>query len=441
MPVSPRRPVDARNFSLVVFLVTLAVLWSLSSSTRIVHFYEQNTAIAFQTAVGVTTSFSKSLASLWSDENDTASDGIPPIVLRPDVKDFERQHGVVVVSKIHDRYYMELLKQQYCLFTQAYNARMQYDIVLFTTEEIGEENRKVLQDIVAPANLTIYTDFETTIADHVSELDENQTAYLLRRCRVNSTDQLTWRTRCWEFGGGDMPLAYTWQCEFRSKWIWKHPGLAKYKYMMWMDSDTMCTKKWEQDPIAAMVRNDLVLMFDNYPQGAARGWMIQDRIQKAFNKTLCKIDVVDGHFEPQYGDCWHNTAIGGVHGMFHITNLDFFRSPPAQKWVNTLIGDGKFSRKMDDQIAVAIAPAILAPNRSWDMWENGFNLTVFHVRLLCGDTWCLSNLLRVFSCCLLFPIAEWLCRRKTQVERRVLFRLLETHGGKISRGIREMYCN
>lgn len=63
-----------------------------------------------------------------------------------------------------------------------------------------------------------------------------------------------------------MPLAYTWQCEFRSKWIWRHPGLANYKYMMWMDSDTMCSKPWKQDPIATMVRNDLVLMYDNYPQ-------------------------------------------------------------------------------------------------------------------------------------------------------------------------------
>jgi hypothetical protein len=61
-----------------------------------------------------------------------------------------------------------------------------------------------------------------------------------------------------------------------------------------------------------------------------------------------------------------------------LHSLDFFRSAPAQKWVNTLIGDSKFSRKFDDQIAVAVAPAIVAPNRSWDMWSNGINLTVFH---------------------------------------------------------------
>lgn len=77
-------------------------------------------------------------------------------------------------------------------------------------------------------------------------------------------------------------------------------------------------------------------------------------------------------------DCSEQMRIGSIHGMFHITNLDFFRSPLVQKWVNTLIGDSKFSRKFDDQTAVTIAPAILAPNRSWGMSENGINLTVFH---------------------------------------------------------------
>jgi hypothetical protein len=194
-------------------------LWSLSLSRRVVKFDEQNTATVFQTAAEVKTSLSSSLGYIWGtdDNNDTIDGGIPPVVLRPEVKDFERQPGVVVVSKIHDEGYMTLLTQQYCLFTQAYNKRMRYDVVLFSTEEISPENRKILADNVYPANLTIYID-EKTLADHVSELDENQTAYMLRRCKVKSLDELTWRTRCWEKGGGEMPLAYTWQCEFRSKW-------------------------------------------------------------------------------------------------------------------------------------------------------------------------------------------------------------------------------
>lgn len=165
--------------------------------------------LTFQTAADV----KSSLGYMWSSHNVTSATenagGIPPVVLRPEVKDFERQPGVVVVTKIHDDLYMPLLVQQYCLFTAAYNHKMQYDLILFSTEPIGQEHRKELAEAVYPANLTIYID-EKTIADHVSELDENQTAYLLRRCKVNSTDELTWRTRCWEHGGGEMPIAYTW---------------------------------------------------------------------------------------------------------------------------------------------------------------------------------------------------------------------------------------
>jgi len=266
--------------SVSVFVLTLVVLYSLSSSQRVVTYYEQSAFqtttsslanLTYQAAADVTASLSNTLGSFWSNttsaEEALTAGGIPPVVLRPDVKDFERQPGVVVVTKIHGPEYTKQLKQQYCLFTAAYNARMQYDIVLFASEEIGDENRKELADIVYPAKLTVYID-EKTLMDHVQELDENQTAYLFRRCKVNSAEELTWRTRCWEHGGGEMPLAYTWQCEFRSKWLWRHPGLAKYKIMMWMDSDTMCSKPWTDDPIAVMVRNDLVLMFDNYPQAS-----------------------------------------------------------------------------------------------------------------------------------------------------------------------------
>jgi hypothetical protein len=67
-----------------------------------------------------------------------------------------------------------------------------------------------------------------------------------------------------------------------------------------------------------------------------------------------------------------------VHGFFHITNLDFYRSDPVMHWARILIGDSKFSRKFDDQIGVTIPAALLASNRTWDMRSNGFNMSVFH---------------------------------------------------------------
>ena len=67
-----------------------------------------------------------------------------------------------------------------------------------------------------------------------------------------------------------------------------------------------------------------------------------------------------------------------VHGFFHITNLDFYRSEPVQKWAKILIGNDKFSRQFDDQVMVTVPAAILAPEKARDMRASGFVLEVMH---------------------------------------------------------------
>jgi hypothetical protein len=157
--------------------------------------------------------------------------------------------------------------------------------------------------------------------------------------------------------------------------------------MLWLDSDAMCGKAWTVDPVAQMIRNKLVLMWDHFPQGFATGADVQDRIQRSFDhRTLCNVTIVDGHFNPYFGNCWVDTKIGGVHGFLHITNLDFYRSAPVQKWVNIFIGDTKFYRIYDDQMAVTVPAAILAPNQSWDMRSHDINLQVLHNGYIDGHT-------------------------------------------------------
>lgn len=57
-----------------------------------------------------------------------------------------------------------------------------------------------------------------------------------------------------------------------------------------------------------------------------------------------------------------------VHGFFHVTNLDFYQSPPVQKWLKVLIGDVSFSRRNDDPIAVTVPAAVWTPTQAWDMY-------------------------------------------------------------------------
>jgi hypothetical protein len=148
--------------------------------------------------------------------------------------------------------------------------------------------------------------------------------------------------------------------------------------MLWMDSDGFCTEVWKQDPVAMAIRNDLVILFDNFPQGAGRGRELHDKIYRSLNKSICAIRVQDGHLQAFEGDCPDGAPISLVHGFFHVTNLDFFRSEASLRWTDELVGDSHFSRRWDDQIAVTVSPAVLAPNRSWDMYSHGIKLNVYH---------------------------------------------------------------
>jgi hypothetical protein len=300
------------------------------------------------------------------------------------IRDFEAQPRVAIATKIHGPPHIPQLKQSLCLLMAAYNNRPAYDIVVFTTLPVSKIDELHLQEIVHPAHLKIETD-QKTLRQHINGLDPEQKRILYERCNRTYDDPIYWVTRACEVGGGAcMPLAYTWQSEFRAKHIWKHSALAKYKYMLWYDSDAMATRIWEQDPVTVMIRNDLAMFFDHFPQGKTRGQEVQDKIMKAYNDTLCGLRLgQDGHLVKGSKFCG---AVPQIHGFFHITNLDFYRSPENLRWYDILIGDNKFSRKWDDQLAVTVPAAMRAPNRSWEMGANGVKLDVWHNGELDGKT-------------------------------------------------------
>lgn len=311
---------------------------------------------------------------------------------RNEIVDFEHQDRVVLVSKIHGPGWLPNLYQSLCLLTTAYNNRVHYDVLIFTTKPLTAEQVKELKEIAHPAHLKVVVD-EKTLMDHVQELSLEQQQTLLSRCSdVNSTEQLDWMTRCCEEGATTcMPIAYSWQSEFRAKHIWKHMALQKYRYMFWFDSDAMATQVFQQDPVTHMIRNNLVILFDHFPQGASRGIDVQDRIRKAYNVSLCRVILRDGRLRtavskniPTQGPCATNPKVAQIHGFLHLTDLDFYRAPEQEHWANVLIGNGKFSRRWDDQLAVTVPAAIMAPERAWEMEGTGVVLKVWHNSCLDG---------------------------------------------------------
>jgi hypothetical protein len=308
-----------------------------------------------------------------------------------EIVDFEHQDKVVLVSKIHGPGWLPSLYQSLCLLTTAYNNRVQYNVIIFTTKPLTAEQVKELKDIAHPAHLKVVVD-EKTLMDHVQELSLDQQQALIRRCGVNTTAQLDWMTRCCdERDTTCMPISYSWQSEFRAKHIWKHAALQQYRYMFWFDSDAMATQVFQQDPVAHMIRNNLVILFDHFPQGSSKGLDVQDRVRMAYNVSLCRVILRDGRLHaavsksiPKKGPCATSPKVSQIHGFLHVTDLDFYRAPAQEHWANVLIGNGKFSRRWDDQLAVTVPAAIMAPERAWEMEATGVALKVWHNSRLDG---------------------------------------------------------
>jgi hypothetical protein len=315
------------------------------------------------------------------------------------VEEFDPSVRAVIATKIHGSDTVEQLEQSLCLLTYAYNYRVNYDIVVFSSNPIKESELERIRSVVAPATLTFVVD-NPGLQEMVDLLPAERRQHLLSRCNVTDSSELTWFTRCVEKSSRGLTnekIAYAWQAEFRSLHIWTHPAIKKYKYMLWMDSDGFCSRVWEQDPIATMVRHDLVLLFDHFPQGTSKGEEWPYRFLEAFgtsntttNRTICSVKMENGTLSAKEGGCYGKKVSKGVqipqvHGFFHVTNLDFYRSEPAMKWARVLIGDTKFSRMFDDQIGVTMSAAVLAGDRAWDMRYHGLHMNVVHNFLMDGQ--------------------------------------------------------
>jgi len=293
---------------------------------------------------------------------------------------FVRHDHVVIVTKIHGGHQWSLLEQGMCLLHHAYNHRVLYDIVVFSTEPVPPEDVESLRAVVAPAKFSVVVDTPGLQEEYAALPPAKQRAFL-ERCNFANIANLTWGSDCQA-----SRLAYNWQAEFRGLRLWHHPALADYKTMLWLDADAWATKPWEKDPVDYFVRNNGVIMFEHFPHGTTK-YKIQTRLMAGFNTTVCKVKLSDaGHLVTRLDSVnWcHRRSVPSIHGFMHITDLDFYRSAPVRSGLEAIYGDCFLCRSPDDQLAVTAPAAILAPERSWEMRAKGFRLDVFHNCMIDG---------------------------------------------------------
>lgn len=211
----------------------------------------------------------------------------------------------------------------------------------------------------------------------------------------------------YEEKAGWYTLGHAWQSVFRSYELWKHPALAQYKYMIWMDDDAFPTNSWRKDPIATMVEENLILLYHTFPARFGKSQKVIESMEVAYDQALCYIHNTNefkgnntGKFvvrycTPREKEDLSLTKIGLVHGMMHITNLDVYRKPRHLKFNQALVQQKRipYSREWDDRIAVTVPAAMEDPERAWEMRMNGFDIAIHHNGRVDGK----GNLAKTFN--------------------------------------------
>ncbi len=312
-----------------------------------------------------------------------------------DAKDtFTRYDGVAIVTKVLWVKDIEKLKQWTCLINSAYNDRMRYDFIIFTTMPWEPEDIEKLQKVAYPAKLTVALE-GPQLEEQIAAMTKEEVKFLYDRCNVTENETISWFHHCSEPGSRHVTnLGYSWQAEFRAYHIWTHPALKNYKYMIWIDGDAGLGTKWDVDPMKAMVENDLTILYAGWPYGKIRNSEnVQRKLINAYNTSICNVDRTnDSHgISHIYATtCTDKPAtIFQIAGNHHITNLDVFRKDIHQKFLKEFTGDYRFSRMADDQLAVTIVGLMeqyLVNNRTdipkkfmvWHERSHGMLLKIAH---------------------------------------------------------------
>lgn len=325
---------------------------------------------------------------------DSAMTSAPPPSPPPTLEDaemvgnstnFTRYDDVVIVTKVLWAKDLKTnLKPNLCYLSHAYNDKRRYDIVVFTTMPWTKEEIAELQAMVAPSKLTVALE-GPPLEEQVAAMTPEEKEFQYSRCNVTAGEELSWFHYCTEPGTNLCNnLAYSWQAEFRAYHIWTHPAIMKYKYMIWMDSDARVATTWDgdNDPMKMMVENDLNLMFSGFPYGNTKNIKVKAKMEKVYGKSICVINrLKEGILNPHFCDNDIAFKLQQVAGNHHISNLETYRKPIHQKFLKEFVGDYRFGRQFDDQIAVTIPAVMEDRGKAWHERSHGLKLMIAHHRM------------------------------------------------------------
>ena len=125
---------------------------------------------------------------------------------------FTRYDGVAIVTKVLWPKDIQNLERWLCYISHAYNDKMKYDVIVFTTMPWEEKDIVRLQNVAAHVNVTVALE-GPSLEEQLAAMTKEEVKFLRNRCGLNDTDdrELTWTNYCSEPNSRHYTnLGYSW---------------------------------------------------------------------------------------------------------------------------------------------------------------------------------------------------------------------------------------
>jgi hypothetical protein len=284
----------------------------------------------------------------------------------PDSKTMDKPLGVFVLKVQHAHEALLSL----CVLNTFFNHGPQYPIRIFADEE-PTSNTTVpdLQGINPLVDLQVVVDKEQRWKRLPPELSESERAEIQANCTVQSCT-----TR-------RIPMGYVYMGYWRYRLMAYEPSLEGFDYFISWDTDAYLTQPLQIDPFPILQQNNLTGFFVTDHSNNAFDQGIEETSNSVFGTSTQDRGYLNSPdtfpLYSKFGGTNHRSFYGYLFGG----RLDFFRSPDFREFGRLMV-PFTYRYRVDEQIVIAKAWSMMAPDLVWHFPSRGYRLGVFHYSMM-----------------------------------------------------------
>jgi len=271
----------------------------------------------------------------------------------------EQPKGVFVMKsgRVHE------VQKTICLLDKFFNKGPKYAIRIFADEIVSETTMEELRRINPLVDIQVIVD-EEKWKQLPDELSPDERAEIEARCTISSCTT----AKC--------PMGYVYMGYWRYRRMAYEESLKDFEYFISIDGDAYLTKPWDVDPFRLLQGHNLTGFYVTDLQNYKFDQGIEETARIVFGNSTEGRGYLDSpQTFPLFNDGEFNHR--SFYGYLYGGRLDFFRLPEFREFSRQMV-PYTYRHRVDEQVVIAVAWGMIAPDRVWHLPSRGHRLGVYH---------------------------------------------------------------